>query len=197
MFLNLGEVALCRGCPMYHSSTFSSHYPMARNELFLGSFWPVFAHSVLQAVELWFSYSSVCPLVGEAGWEACAGFLERGVGACPLVGWNGSWFSCGQGHVKGRICWWLWAQEVFRQPVCWWVWLCSHSIVWPEKTQHWSLQAVAWGQVLVPETPNKIFYSCRWTLPSMSTTNFYDPGESQGFSLPPWETLPDQQVVLA
>ena len=31
----------------------------------------------------------------------------------------------------------------------------------------------------------------------MSTTNFYDPRESQSFSLPSQETLPDQQVVLA
>ena len=42
---------------------------------------------------------SVCPLVGEAGLEACAGCLVGGAGACPLVGGAGSWPSGGQGRV--------------------------------------------------------------------------------------------------
>ena len=32
-----------------------------------------------------FLASGICPLVGEAGLEACAGFLVGGIGACPLV----------------------------------------------------------------------------------------------------------------
>ena len=61
--------------------------------------------------------SGVCPLVGEAGLEACAGFLVGGVSACPLVGRAVSWPSGGQGSVKGHVLGWLWDQEVFRQPV--------------------------------------------------------------------------------
>ena len=30
--------------------------------------------------------SDICPLVGEVGTGACAGFLLRGTGACPLLG---------------------------------------------------------------------------------------------------------------
>ena len=46
-----------------------------------------------------FLLSGVCPLVGEAGLEACAGFLVGGAGACPLVYGAGYWPSGGQGHV--------------------------------------------------------------------------------------------------
>ena len=62
--------------------------------------------------------SDVCPLVGEAGLGACAGFLEGVASACPLVGGTVSWPSGGQGCVKGHVLRQLWAQEDFRQPVC-------------------------------------------------------------------------------
>ena len=44
--------------------------------------------------------SAVCPLVGEAGLEAYAGFLVGGAGACPLMGRAVPWPSGGQGCVK-------------------------------------------------------------------------------------------------
>ena len=47
-----------------------------------------------------FLASGVCPLVGEAGLEACEGFLVGGAGVCPLVGGAASCPSGGQGHVK-------------------------------------------------------------------------------------------------
>lgn len=47
--------------------------------------------------------SSICPLVGEVGPEACAGFLVRGTAACPLVGRAGSCPSGGQRRVKGCV----------------------------------------------------------------------------------------------
>ena len=46
-----------------------------------------------------FLASGICPLVGEAGLEASAGFLEGKASACPLVGGAGSWPAGGQGHV--------------------------------------------------------------------------------------------------
>ena len=39
--------------------------------------------------------SGVCPLLGEAGLEAFAGFLVGGAGTCPLVGGAESRLSCG------------------------------------------------------------------------------------------------------
>ena len=48
-----------------------------------------------------FLASGVCPLVGEAGLEVCAGFLAGRVSACPQVGGAGCWPSGGQGHSRG------------------------------------------------------------------------------------------------
>ena len=59
-----------------------------------------------------FLASGVCPLVGEASPEACAGFLVGGACACPLVGGAGSWTSGDQGCVHAGVQRWLWAQGV-------------------------------------------------------------------------------------
>lgn len=50
---------------------------------------------------LWYHsfVSGVCPLVVEAGLEACAGFLAGQACTCPLVGEAGSWPSDGLGYV--------------------------------------------------------------------------------------------------
>ena len=90
--------------------------------------------------------ASVCPLVGEAGPKARAGFLVAG--ACSLVvelhpgvfGYKalgapglvlelwcvgpGPGPSDGQGCVQE----WLWALGVLRKPVCWWAGLCPHLV---------------------------------------------------------------------
>ena len=50
-----------------------------------------------------FLASGVCPLVGEASPEACAGFLVGGISSCLLVGGAGSCPSPGQGPVKGCV----------------------------------------------------------------------------------------------
>ena len=44
--------------------------------------------------------SGVCPLVGEVGPWACAGFLVGGTGACALVGGTESCPSDGQGSFR-------------------------------------------------------------------------------------------------
>ena len=66
-------------------------------------------------------------------------------GSCPLVGGSVS-FSFRQGHVGACIYQAAGFQEDFKKPAC-----CVPSlfIVWPEASQHWSLQAVGWDQVLV------------------------------------------------
>ena len=57
-----------------------------------------------------FPASGVCPLVGEAGGEACVGFQQGGASVCPLVKGARSWPSGEQGSVKR----WLWAQKVWE-----------------------------------------------------------------------------------
>ena len=62
-----------------------------------------------------------------------------GAGSCPVVGEAGSCPSGGQAH----------AQEDFRKPSAdGWGCVPTLLVVWPDVSQHWSLQAVGWGQVL-------------------------------------------------
>ena len=105
IFLDLGEVALCRGCPMCPSSTLPSHQSPKHQ----GPAGPrVGSDQCVQTQfhRLWgFSFlaSGVCLLVGEGGLEACAGFPVGGASTCPLVSGAVSWPSGGQGHVQGRV----------------------------------------------------------------------------------------------
>ena len=46
-----------------------------------------------------FLTSAICSLVGEAGLEACLGFLAGVAGSCPLMGRAGFWPSDKQEHV--------------------------------------------------------------------------------------------------
>ena len=52
-----------------------------------GNVWPAFPNSVCKLCDCSFLVSGVCPLVGETGLEACAGFLVGGVelGFGPLM----------------------------------------------------------------------------------------------------------------
>ena len=61
--------------------------------------WPVLADLFCRLWDHSFLASGVCALVGEAGLEACAGFLVGAAGACLLVGGAGSWPSGRLGHV--------------------------------------------------------------------------------------------------
>ena len=56
----------------------------------------------VEAIVVFFLLVSVCPLVGEACLEACAGFLVGVTGASALVGGAGSWPSGGW-PCKGRV----------------------------------------------------------------------------------------------
>ena len=69
--------------------------------------------------------------MGETGLKTCTGYLAGG--ACPLVDGTGSWPSgvldCVKGYVER---------------------LCTHPVsCWPVASQHWCLQTLGWGQVLV------------------------------------------------
>ena len=141
--------------------------------------------------------SGVCPLVGEVGPGACAGFLVGGTGACLLVGGAGSCPSGGQGRVKGCVYRRLWGQDDLRQPVCWWVGLCSH----PVGCLDWGVLALEpagcwWGQVSVPKwrppgeltlmsVPWSVYHQCPWLHSEPQLT------------LSPQETLHNPQVGLA
>ena len=99
MFLDFGEVALCRRCHVRPSSALSSHHQGPEVSWSQGSIWPVFADLVCRLQNCSVLASGVCPQVGEAGVEAYAGFLAGGASACPLVRGVGSWPSGGQGHA--------------------------------------------------------------------------------------------------
>ena len=68
-------------------------------------------------------------------------------------------------------------------------------VVWPEAFQHWSLQAVGWGQVLASDDCIQDS-SHQWILPSTSATSVLAHTVSHSCLLLPGETLQDQQVVL-
>ena len=82
--------------------------------------------------------------MGEAGLEACAGFLVGGASACPLVGGVGPLVSrdvsrggCGLRKPLGSLS------------TDGWDCVPTLLVVWPEASQHCSLQVVGWDQVLV------------------------------------------------
>ena len=99
MFLNLGEVALCRGCLMCLCLSPKGQGPAGPR---VGS--DLHLQTELHKLQDHsFLVSGVCLLVGEAGLETCAGFLVGGASVCPLVGGAGSWPSGWQGHAKGCV----------------------------------------------------------------------------------------------
>ena len=102
-FLGLGEVALYKGCPMCPRSMLPSCHPRTRDQLTQGRFDLCLQTQFYRLQDCSFLASGVCPLVGGAGLEACAGFLVGGTDACPFVGGAGSWPSGGQSHVKGHV----------------------------------------------------------------------------------------------
>ena len=97
-----------------------------------------------------FLASDVSLLVGEAGLEASAGFLKGRAGDCPLVGGAGSWPSGGQALSMGtsRGCCGL-RNSLGSLSAGGWGSVSTQLVVWPETSQHWCLQAVRWGLVLV------------------------------------------------
>ena len=77
--LNLGEGALCMGYPMCPSSTLLSCHSRARGLRVSGQVLTcVFQTHFHMLQDCIFLASGVCPLVGKAGLEACAGFLAGG-----------------------------------------------------------------------------------------------------------------------
>ena len=131
-----------------------------------------------------------------AGLETYAGFLVGGAGACPLVGGSGSWPSGGQvvsSGVSRGGCGLRKSLESLSADE--WDCIPALFVIWPE-FQHWSLQAVGWGQVSVPRDSKCLpparghvgpFYVCHQLL--------WPQREPQPLPLPQ-ETLQDQQVGL-
>ena len=74
--------------------------------------------------------------------------------------------------------------------------LFSTLVVQPEISQHRSLQAIAWDQVLVPKC-NLWKSSRQWIFSGSSTSNVLACMVSHSWPLPPQETLQNLQVVLA
>ena len=124
---------------------------------------------------LCFSTLEKCPPVGDV---LCIPAVNS-----PLVT-QGSGASWSQGNV-----WPAFADSVYRL-----------LIVWPEVSQHWSLQAVGWGQVLVLtiqarcQPPGEFM---QITTIDISATVPVPTGWATATPLPPQETLQDHQVDLA
>ena len=63
------------------------------------SVWTALADLIYRLKDHSFLASVFCPLMGEAGPEACAGFPVGGASACPLVGGEVLWTPGGWSHV--------------------------------------------------------------------------------------------------
>ena len=61
--------------------------------------WPAVHGLGVKAAGSWFSCIWCLPPLGDAGLEACAGFLEGRANSCSVVGGAGSWSFGGQSHV--------------------------------------------------------------------------------------------------
>ena len=76
-----------------------------------------------------------------------------GTGSYPLVGGAGSCPFGVQGRVRGGCflgtC--LFKETLSSLSVDEWCCVPPLLVIWPEASQHWSLQTVGWGQVLVRE----------------------------------------------
>ena len=99
----------------------------------------------------------------------CASWLMGGIGACPLVS--------GAGSCSSGVC-------------------TTLLIVWPEASQHWSLRAIGWGQVLASQ------WQPLGQLTPVSTLQYFFhqcscPGREPQSYPTPQETLLDKQVDLA
>ena len=103
MILDLGKVALCRGCPV------SQQYTPLLSPNGQGPAGPRVGSDLCletQFHRLWdciFLASGVYLLVGEVDLEACAGFLVGEAGNFLLVSGVVSWPSGGQDPVKGLV----------------------------------------------------------------------------------------------
>ena len=88
------------------------------------------------------------------GWN-CSCTLVSGAGSCP---------SAGQGWAKGHVYRALGSGRLYAVcPADGWCCVPALLVVWPEVSQHWSPQAVGWGQVLVRKLQPP------WGLTPMST----------------------------
>ena len=89
--------------------------------------------------------SGVCPLVGEIGLGACAGFLVGRPGAYSLVGGAGSCHSGDRGRAmsSGVFIGGFWLRTTLGGlSADGWNCVLTLLVVWPEASPHWSLQAV-------------------------------------------------------
>ena len=140
-------------------------------------------------------------MLDEAGLEVSAGFLEGEVTACPLV------MELGLCPLVGKIVpWgvsrggWVLRKSLGSLSDVGWTYVPVQLVVWPEASQHWCLQAVGWGQVLVLMRQDGSHQSQCWQsrmFSNMSETSVCFPRIS--WSSPPslQETIQDQQVGLA
>lgn len=82
-------------------------------------------------------------MMGEAGLEVYPGFLMGRAGTRPLVGG-----AVARGVPNGGC---VLRKSLGSQSADGWDFVPTMVIVWPKVSQHQSLQAFGWGQVLAPQ----------------------------------------------
>ena len=115
---------------MRPSSTLPSRHPRALASWSQGSVWPVFGTHSAGCRTVVFLLLVSAPLVG-------------GTGLCPLVG-----RAMSRGVSRGGCGL---RESIGSLSADGWGCIPTQFVVWPEVSQHWSLQVVGWGQVLLPK----------------------------------------------
>ena len=124
--------------------------------------------------------------MGEAGLEVYPGFLMGRAGTRPLVGG-----AVARGVPNGGC---VLRKSLGSQSADGWDCVPTMVIVWPKVSQHQSLQAFGWGQVLLMTQARVLLSaSSKSSFLDMFTT-IYDAREIHHQPPPPQEILQDQQV---
>ena len=93
-------------------------------------------------VLFYFLFDFFISMLGEVDLGACTSFLVGGSGACPVVGGDQSFPSGGQGCVKGAYRGSCVHRKTFSILSADEGVVSTLLAVWPETSQHWTLQAL-------------------------------------------------------
>lgn len=144
MFLDFGEVTLCRGCLVCPTQPYTLVTQRSRDPLVPGKVL-MLGNSVPRLLDASFLASGVYPLVVDPGPEACAGFLVERAYAyqhywveLSLGSLMGSGSAISRGMTRGDCGLRKSLSSLMAGRGC------SCFVVWPKGSQHWSLRAVGW-----------------------------------------------------
>ena len=102
----------------------------------------IFVFSLSFFSVFYFLFDFFISMLGEVDLGACTSFLVGGRGACPVVGGDQSFPSGGQGCVKGAYRGSCVHRKTFSILSADEGVVSTLLAVWPETSQHWTLQAL-------------------------------------------------------